>query len=78
MAGLLDAYTMTGNKKSMGMVEAMADYFYKRITKVIREKGTEHWQRCLENEFGGMNDVGTHGQTMWAVAHKMLPACRLN
>eukprot|EP00798_Chlamydomonas_sp_ICE-L_P009142 gene9142-16265_t len=57
MAGLLDAYTMTGNTKAMKILSAMTEYHYKRITKVIEEKGASHWQDCLDIEFGGMNDV---------------------
>ena len=35
----------------------MAAYFHKRIKAVVAAKGEEHWQRVLEIEFGGMNDV---------------------
>jgi DUF1680 family protein len=35
----------------------MASYFLKRIDAVIIAKGQEHWQRVLDIEFGGMNDV---------------------
>ena len=38
-------------------VKAMAAYFHKRINSVVAAKGEEHWQRVLEIEFGGMNDV---------------------
>ena len=35
----------------------MAAYFLKRIDKVVAAHGNDHWQRVLEIEFGGMNDV---------------------
>ncbi|GAX76447.1 hypothetical protein CEUSTIGMA_g3892.t1 [Chlamydomonas eustigma] len=57
MAGLLDANVMTGNKLALTMVKKMAAYFLKRIDAVISAKGQEHWQRVLDIEFGGMNDV---------------------
>lgn len=35
----------------------MASYFLKRIDAVISSRGEDHWQKTLEIEFGGMNDV---------------------
>jgi len=57
MAGLLDAHALTGNTQAGTMVEAMAGYFLRRIDKVVVAKGEEYWQRTLDTEFGGMNDI---------------------
>ena len=49
-------------------VKAMASYFIKRIDAVIASHGEDHWQRTLEIEFGGMNDVSVH-------ENPLLPCC---
>jgi DUF1680 family protein len=56
-AGLLDAHLLTGNANALTVLEKMAAYFLRRIDRVLEAEGEEHWQRVLEAEFGGMNDV---------------------
>eukprot|EP00955_Chlamydomonas_euryale_P097026 365048-Chlamydomonas_euryale.AAC.19 len=57
MAGLLDAHILCGNKRALHMVEAMAQYHLRRVDAVVATHGQDHWQRVLDNEFGGMNDI---------------------
>jgi DUF1680 family protein len=57
MQGLLDQHVILGNEKAFPMVVGMADYFYKRIDTLITQNGTDVWERVLDTETGGMNDV---------------------
>ncbi|KAK3443563.1 hypothetical protein EUGRSUZ_B03677 [Eucalyptus grandis] len=57
MAGLLDQYTLAGNKQALKMVTWMADYFYNRVQNVIRTYSIERHWLSLNEETGGMNDV---------------------
>ncbi|XP_030458448.1 uncharacterized protein LOC115679049 isoform X2 [Syzygium oleosum] len=57
MAGLLDQYTLAGNKQALKMVTWMADYFYSRVQNVIAKYSLERHWLSLNEETGGMNDV---------------------
>ncbi|ERN03577.1 uncharacterized protein LOC18431721 [Amborella trichopoda] len=57
MAGLLDQYTLAGNKKALEMVKWMATYFYNRVQNVIRKYTIERHWTSLNEETGGMNDI---------------------
>lgn len=60
MQGLLDVYTLTGNKKAYIMVVNMTDYVKERMDKLSPEtieKVLYTIQANPENEPGGMNDV---------------------
>lgn len=60
MQGLLDVYTLTGNKKAYGMVLNMADYVKERMDKLspeVIEKILYTANANPPNEPGGMNDV---------------------
>ncbi|RYG18062.1 glycoside hydrolase family 127 protein, partial [bacterium] len=51
-AGLLDAQTLCGNKKALGVAEKFGDWAY-NITKNLTP---EQWQTMLGTEYGGMNE----------------------
>ncbi|MHB1001174.1 MAG: beta-L-arabinofuranosidase domain-containing protein [Armatimonadota bacterium] len=53
MAGLYDMYTICGNEQALDVLEGMASYFDKRISKL---PGSQ-WDKVLTVEFGGMSDV---------------------
>ncbi|MEP7269765.1 MAG: beta-L-arabinofuranosidase domain-containing protein [Saprospiraceae bacterium] len=53
MAGLLDAYVYTQNKKALGLVTGMADWTYNTIDH-LPDSSRLKMLRC---EYGGMNDV---------------------
>lgn len=60
MQGLLDVYTLTGNKKAYSMVLKMADYVKQRMDKLspeVIEKILYTVDANPTNEPGGMNDV---------------------
>jgi DUF1680 family protein len=60
MQGLLDVYTLTGNKEAYGMVLNMADYVKERMEKLspeVIEKVLYTANANPPNEPGGMNDV---------------------
>src|SRR5665647_3954280 len=60
MQGLLDVYTLTGNKKAYTMVLNMADYVKERMDKLspeVIEKVLYTANANPPNEPGGMNDV---------------------
>jgi len=60
MQGLLDVYTLTGNKKAYTMVLNMADYVKQRMDKLspeVIEKVLYTVDANPTNEPGGMNDV---------------------
>ncbi|KAF8687752.1 hypothetical protein HU200_042684 [Digitaria exilis] len=57
MQGLLDQYTLAGNKKGLGVVVWMADYFSSRVKNLIRKYTIQrHWE-AMNEETGGFNDV---------------------
>jgi DUF1680 family protein len=53
MAGLLDAYILTGNSDALQVAEGMARWVGDYFTGISAEQR----QRMLRNEFGGMNEV---------------------
>ncbi|MEP7377044.1 MAG: beta-L-arabinofuranosidase domain-containing protein [Chitinophagaceae bacterium] len=53
MAGLLDAYLYTENKKALKLATGMADWTYNTISHLT----TEQLDKMLNCEYGGMNDV---------------------
>ncbi|GJW39732.1 glycosyl hydrolase [Tanacetum coccineum] len=57
MASLVDQYVLAGNNRALKMVTQMADYFYKRVQKVITEYTIERHWLSLNEETGGMNDI---------------------
>lgn len=53
MAGLLDMYLLTGNSDALQMAEGMAHWTGEYFVGI----STEHRQRMLRTEYGGMNEV---------------------
>jgi uncharacterized protein len=53
MAGLLDAYQLTGNAQALDVLKKQADWVGFRVNRLTDEQQ----QRALDTEFGGMNDV---------------------
>ena len=53
LAGLLDAYHLTGNKRALTVAEKFADWAID-VTKNLTD---EQWQKMLGCEYGGMNDA---------------------
>ncbi|KAG2440382.1 hypothetical protein HXX76_004487 [Chlamydomonas incerta] len=57
IAGLVDAYEMAGQEAALPMAVRMVDYHWNRTQAVISKKGGKHWQKVLEFEYGGMNEI---------------------
>lgn len=53
LAGLLDAYTLAGNKNALGVAEKFADWAVEETSGL----DDAQWQKMLGCEYGGMNDV---------------------
>ena len=53
MAGLLDSWTLAGNAQALEMVKGMA-LWVRDYAQLVPD---EQWQRMLEVEYGGMNDI---------------------
>src|SRR4029450_2066566 len=53
MAGLLDSWTLANNSQALDMVRGMASWVRDYSSGVPDEQ----WQRMLNVEYGGMNDV---------------------
>jgi DUF1680 family protein len=53
MAGMVDMYTLTGNKQALTVAEGMADYFKARNDKIT----DDGMKIVMRNEFGGMANV---------------------
>ena len=53
MAGLLDSHTLSGNGQALEMVKGMADW----VRSYAEPIPDELWQRMLDTEYGGMNDI---------------------
>jgi uncharacterized protein len=82
-AGLRDHYIFIGNPVALQIMEGMASYFLVRIRSVI-EKGTMAlWHAIMNQEFGGMNEVGydlyelTGNKTYLELAHYFDKPCWL-
>ncbi|XP_039807282.1 uncharacterized protein LOC120671108 [Panicum virgatum] len=57
MQGLLDQYTLAGNRKGLDVVVWMADYFGNRVKNLIQSYTIQrHWE-AMNEETGGFNDV---------------------
>ena len=53
MAGLLDNWTLANNSQALDMVRGMASW----VRDYAQPVPDEQWQRMLNVEYGGMNDV---------------------
>jgi DUF1680 family protein len=69
MAGMLDMYTLAGNKQALEVLEGMSNW----ADEWTRSKSEEHMQDILNTEYGGMNDIlykltAVTGNDRWAKA----------
>jgi uncharacterized protein len=69
MAGMLDMYTLAGNKQALTVLEGMSNW----ADEWSASKSEEHMQDILRTEYGGMNEVlynlaAVTGNDRWAKA----------
>ena len=57
LAGLLDIYEVSGNKKALEVAEGMGSWVYARLNELPTETLISMWNRYIAGEFGGMNEV---------------------
>ena len=56
IAGLLDAYTYTGNQEALEAAKALGTWVCKRLGACSQEQLTEMWDMYIAGEFGGFNE----------------------
>jgi DUF1680 family protein len=57
LAGLLDVYEVSGNKKALDVAGGMGDWVYARLSKVPTDTLIKMWNTYIAGEFGGMNEA---------------------
>jgi DUF1680 family protein len=57
LAGLLDVYELSGNKKALAVATGMGDWVYARLSKVTTDTLIKMWNTYIAGEYGGMNEV---------------------
>lgn len=57
LAGLLDVYEVSGNKKALDIAAGMGDWVFARLSKVPTDTLIKMWNTYIAGEFGGMNEV---------------------
>ncbi|KAA2239355.1 hypothetical protein F0L74_24435 [Chitinophaga agrisoli] len=57
LAGLMDVYEVSGNKKALAIASGMGEWVYARLSKVPTDTLIRMWNTYIAGEFGGMNEV---------------------
>lgn len=57
MAGLLDAYELTGNATALEVVTAMGHWVHARLSRLDDARRQRMWSLYIAGEFGGMNET---------------------
>lgn len=57
LAGLMDVYEVSGNKKALEIATGMSDWVYARLSQLPTETRIRMWNTYIAGEFGGMNEV---------------------
>jgi len=57
LAGLLDAYTLTGNAEALDVASKIGDWTHSRLSKLRPEQFDHMWNMYIAGEYGGANDV---------------------
>lgn len=57
IAGLIDVYEVSGNKKALEIASGMSDWIYARLSKLPTETLIKMWNTYIAGEFGGMNEA---------------------
>ena len=56
LAGLIDVYEVSGNKKALEIATNMSDWVYVRLSQLPQETLIKMWNTYIAGEFGGMNE----------------------
>ncbi|MCA5003813.1 glycoside hydrolase family 127 protein [Sphingobacterium sp. WQ 366] len=57
LAGLLDIYSVSGNKKALDLAVGMTDWVHVRLNALPKETLISMWNTYIAGEFGGMNET---------------------
>lgn len=57
LAGLMDVYEVSGNKKALAIAAGMSDWVYARLSRLPKDTLIKMWNTYIAGEFGGMNEV---------------------
>ncbi len=57
LAGLMDVYEVSGNKKALEIATGMGDWVYARLSKLPTDTLIKMWNTYIAGEFGGMNEA---------------------
>jgi len=57
LAGLMDVYEVSGNKKALEIANSMSDWVYARLSQLPQETLIKMWNTYIAGEFGGMNEA---------------------
>lgn len=60
LAGLIDVYEVSGNKKALEIATNMSDWVYARLSKLPTETRIRMWNTYIAGEYGGMNESMAH------------------
>jgi DUF1680 family protein len=60
LAGLIDVYEVSGNKKALDIAAGMGDWVYARLSKLPTDTLIKMWNTYIAGEFGGMNETMAH------------------
>ena len=57
LAGLMDVYEVSGNRKALEIAAGMSDWVYARLSQLPTETLIKMWNTYIAGEFGGMNEA---------------------
>jgi len=57
LAGLMDIYELSGNKKALSIASGMGDWVYGRLKLLPTDTLIAMWNTYIAGEFGGMNEA---------------------
>ncbi|MCD0489526.1 glycoside hydrolase family 127 protein [Pedobacter sp. MC2016-14] len=60
LAGLIEVYEVSGNKKALEIATNMGDWVYARLNQLPQETLIKMWNTYIAGEFGGMNESMAH------------------
>jgi DUF1680 family protein len=56
LAGLMDVYEVSGNKKALEVATNMGDWVYARLSQLPKDTLIKIWNTYIAGEYGGMNE----------------------
>ncbi|MET0572476.1 MAG: beta-L-arabinofuranosidase domain-containing protein [Pedobacter agri] len=60
LAGLIDVYEVSGNKKALAIATNMSDWVFARLNHLPQETLIKMWNTYIAGEYGGMNESMAH------------------